>query len=494
LNCILAVDIGTTSTKGLLVRPDGTVITSAHVPYVTNYPQTGYAEQDAATLLNAVKKVIHDCANKNTGLVKGVSFSCAMHSLIAVDAKGKSVSPVILWGDTRSTVQAQRLRASKEGDLIYRATGTPIHPMSPLCKLMWMKENQVEVFHAASRFISIKEYVLFHLTGEWAIDYSLASASGLFDVHQLNWMPEALKQAGIDESKLSPCRSPYYSIPLLNPTISSELHLNANIPFVLGGSDGCLANLGSGVMEPGELSITIGTSGAARLTSKKFCSDKQQRIFNYRLDEEYFITGGATNNGSVLLKWFSDQILIETLTPVEMLDRAMKVEAGAEGLLFLPYILGERAPFYNPDARGVFFGMAHHHTCEHMLRALVEGICFEIRTIASAIEESADKKVDQVVASGGFSRSDSWVQLMADILGKEVSVNDPNDASAMGAAMMGFKSLKIETSFKSVLTAKIFRPDLAKHQFYRDHFTLFVELTAVLQPSFAKITALQKSE
>ena len=493
MNYILAVDIGTTSTKGLLVQPNGEVVISANVPYQTNYPEAGYAEQDAETLLNAVKKVIQDCAKGNTDHIKGISCSCAMHSLIAVDTKGKALSPVILWGDTRSASQARQLRGSKEGDKIYQATGTPIHPMSPLCKLMWMKENQTELFKSASRFISIKEYILFHLTGEWAIDYSLASATGLFDVHQLNWMPEALKQAGIDESKLSPCVSPYHTVAIADQSGADELHLKINTPFVLGGSDGCLANLGSGVMEPGELSITIGTSGAARLTSKQFCGDKQQRIFNYRLDEEYFITGGATNNGSVLLSWFREQILKEKVTAPELLERAAKVEAGAEGLLFLPYILGERAPFYDPNARGVFFGVAQHHTCEHMLRALIEGICFEIKTIADAIEESSGANIHQVVASGGFSRSEIWVQILADILGKEISVNDPNDASAIGAAIIGFKALKIEMSFKTSLTAKLFHPDREKHQLYRDHFKLFVELTSLLQPSFEKITALQKT-
>ena len=492
MNYILAVDIGTTSTKGLLVQPNGKVFTSAHVPYPTDYPQAGYAEQDAETLLNAAKKVIADCAKTNTNNILGVSFSCAMHSLIAVDAKGKPLSPVILWGDTRSALQAKRLRATKEGDAIYHATGTPIHPMSPLCKLIWMKENQPELFKAATRFISIKEYLLFHLTGEWAIDYSLASATGLFDIHKLSWMPEALAQAGIDESKLSTCVSPYYSVSLADALIAKELHLPINTPFVLGGSDGCLANLGSGVMEPGELSITIGTSGAARLTSKQYCPDPKQRIFNYRLDEEYFITGGATNNGSVLLSWFSEKILDETATAVELMERMMKVEAGAEGLIFLPYVLGERAPFYNPNARGVYFGLGQHHTDEHMLRAMVEGICFEIKTIVNAIEESAGRTLDQVVASGGFSRSESWVQIMADILGKEISVNDPNDASALGAAIIGFKALKIEMSFNASLTAKVFHPNPEKHKNYQDHFQLFVELTNVLQPSFEKITALQK--
>jgi gluconokinase len=490
LNCILAVDIGTTSTKALLVQPDGKVIASAQSGYLTSYPQSGYAEQDAEELLQAVKKVIRDCAKDHSMLVRAVSFSCAMHSLIAVDERGKSLSPVILWGDTRSSLQAKKLRESKEGGLIYQTTGTPLHPSSPLCKLMWMKENKPSLFNSASKFISIKEYIFFHLTGEWAIDFSLASATGMFDVHQLRWMPEAVAMAGIDEARLSPCVSPYHFIPLMNSSIAHDLHLPINTPFVLGASDGCLANLGSGVDEEGELSITIGTSGAARMTSSQFCYDSKQRIFNYRLDEDTFVTGGATNNGSVLLKWFSDQILNETLTPAQLIERAMKIKAGAQGLLFLPYVLGERAPFYDPEARGVYFGLAHHHTSDHMLRALVEGICFGIKSIVTAIEESAGS-VDSIIASGGFTRSTDWLQLLADILGKEIHVNDPNDASALGAAIIGFRSLHIETQFLSEAHSKVFIPDESKYQTYSDLFQLFQDLTALLQPSFDKITALQ---
>jgi gluconokinase len=489
LNSILAIDIGTTSIKGLLVQPDGKVIGQHQIPCTTFYPKPGYVEQRAEDLLDGVKEVIRKCAQGNAELIRGISFSCAMHSMTAVDSLGQPLLPVMLWADTRSTTQADKLLASSdEADFIYHTTGTPIHPMSPLCKLIWLQENQPDVFTKASRFVSIKEYILFHLTGLWRIDYSLASATGLFDVHQLRWMPEALSKAYVDESRLSICVSPYFTTSVVSKAVADDLCLSMDTPFVWGGSDGCLANLGSGAMQQGELSVTIGTSGAARLTARQFHTDPQKRIFNYRLDEDTFIVGGATNNGSVLLSWFSKQILNEPVDAGALLDRAMKVEAGANGLLFLPYVLGERAPFYNADARGVFFGLGWQHTSEHMLRAVVEGICFEMKTIIDAIEESAGSS-NKIIASGGFTQSEQWVQLLADITGKELHVVTANDTSAIGAALMGMKALGMKDHFIKTNTHKIFSPRSEK--IYTEHYCLFTHLTSALQDSFKKISSVQ---
>jgi len=490
LSYILAVDIGTTSTKGLVVQSDGKVLFSAHSSYATDYPQPGYAEQSADELWEAVKKVIRESSQHHKDQVSGISFSCAMHSLLAADANGNALGPVLLWADTRSSVLAKSLRNSEKGKRIYKATGTPIHPSSPLCKLAWMRTEQTNLFHSAFKFISIKEYIWFKLTGKWEIDYSLASATGLFDIHQLQWMPEALEYAGIDLSKLSECVSPYHSLTGIEHELANELNISINTTLIIGGSDGCLANLGSSVMNEDELSITIGTSGAVRTTSRHYQEDEQQRIFNYRLDEEYFIVGGATNNGSVLLSWFSEQILKEQPDAAQFVERAMTIARGSEGLLFLPYVMGERAPFYNPDACALFFGLAQHHTHTHLMRALLEGICYELRSIVDAVEASTGK-AGKVIASGGFTGSISWVQLLADVLCKEVCITDSNNASALGAAKIGFKSLRINYDFNDSLREKSFYPSAGSAATYDPYFELFMELTHTLQDKMDKITALQ---
>ncbi len=481
---ILAIDIGTTSTKGLAVATDGTVLASFNKPYPTFYPHPGYAEQNSDTIFNAVVEVIQTTLVKtgNSKALLGISFSCAMHSLMAVDKSGKSLTPLIIWADMRSTIQAEALKLKPESKAIYEQSGTPIHPMSPLCKILWMKEEQSRLFSATHKFISIKEYIFFKFFGEFKIDYSLASATGLFDNRNLKWSQLALDAVGIDSDKLSQPVSPYHQFTNLKTEIATALSIASTSPFIIGASDGCLANLGSGAMEEGDLSITIGTSGAVRMASERHKKDEKQRIFNYRLDEQYFIVGGATNNGAVLLSWFAENFE-KVKSDAKVFDAEAFSVADTEGLIFLPYVLGERAPIYDPHAKGVFFGVGIQHKLAHFKRAILEGICLEINSIVRAVEETVSP-AKHVIASGGFTKSDFWVQLMADVLGKTVEVDSKSDASALGAAMMGLKSLGIAYVPPANNKARIFNPDEKKHQAYSKKFILFESLYKNLKTDF----------
>ena len=484
---ILAIDIGTTSTKGLAVTPSGAVFASFSKGYPTHYPKPGFAEQDPEVIFQTVVEVIQTTALKvgNSKSLLGVSFSCAMHSIMAVDNLGKPLTQLIIWADMRSTLQADALKLKPESSSIYHQSGTPIHPMSPLCKLVWMKEEQPELFSSTHKFISIKEYIFFKLFGEYKVDYSIASATGLFDTNNLVWSSEALREAGVNSTKLSQTVSPYSQFKSLQPELAAKLGVQSNTPFIIGASDGCLANLGSDAMDEGDMSITIGTSGAVRMVSREYKKDEQQRIFNYRLDEHVFIVGGATNNGAVLLSWFA-----ENIEKVKHDAKAFDVDAfsitDTEGLIFLPYVLGERAPIYDAYAKGVFFGVGIHHKTAHFKRAILEGICFEIQSIAQAVEESVGP-VKHVIASGGFTKSDLWVQLMADVLGKTVEVDSRSDASAMGAAIMGFKALGLTYTPLSDKKPKIFIPHETSHQRYLKAFELFKSLYRNLKTDFPKL-------
>jgi gluconokinase len=481
---ILAIDIGTTSTKGLAVTSDGTVLASFNKPYPTFYPNPGYAEQNPETIFNEVIEVIQTTLAKtgNSRTLSGLSFSCAMHSLMAVDKTGNPITPLIIWADMRSTIQADALKVRSESQAIYEQSGTPIHPMSPLSKILWMKEEQPQLFSTVHKFISIKEYIFFRFFGEYKVDYSLASATGLFDNNNLKWSQLALDAIGIDSDKLSQPVSPYHQFTNLKSEIAGELGITSGTPFIIGASDGCLANLGSGAMEEGELSITIGTSGAVRMASKGHKKDEKQRIFNYRLDEHHFIVGGATNNGAVLLSWFTENFE-KAKSDAKVFDAEAFSVADTEGLIFLPYVLGERAPIYDPHAKGVFFGVGIQHKLAHFKRAILEGICFEIRSIVKAVEETVCP-AKHVIASGGFTKSDLWVQLMADVLGKTVEVDSKSDASALGAAMMGFKSLGIVYTPPANNKAKIFSPEEKNNQRYSKKFILFESLYKNLKSDF----------
>lgn len=491
MDCILAIDIGTTSSKALVVQPDGSVVGSSHQGYPTYYPQPGYAEQDPVEIFEAVKKIVCDCTLHHGRTIRAVSISSAMHSLLAVDAMGSPLTPLMIWADTRSSEQAKRINAFADAHQIYQASGTPLHPMSQLCKLLWLKEQQPSVFSSAAKFISIKEYIVHRLTGEFKTDFSVASSGGLFDVHSLNWSADILSIVGIDASRLSDCVSPYHTISIALAWLRT-FSLEPGTPLVMGASDGCLANLGSDAMDPGELSLTIGTSGAVRTASPNYSPDPHRRIFNYRLDEKMFIAGGATNNGLVLINWFEKLMGRAETTFAEFTASAMTSVPGAAGLLFLPFVFGERAPYHNPDMRGVFFGLAQHHTRADMQRALVEGIFFELRTILQCVEE-VTRPMNIILASGGFTRSDAWLQLLANVMNKTVGLRDTNDASALGAAHMGFTAMGIPFQFTRQQNQKEFHPEPEYRQLYDDLFSVFVRCTNALLPEFANVVLTQKS-
>lgn len=484
---LLAIDIGTTSTKGLAVAADGTVLASFNKPYPTFYPSPGYAEQNPETIFDAVLEVIQTTLAKtgNPKNLLGLSFSCAMHSLMAVNKMGEPITPLIIWADMRSTPQAEALKQKDESKIIYEQSGTPIHPMSPLCKILWIKEEQPKLFSTVHKFISIKEYIFFKVFGEYKIDYSIASATGLFDNSNLTWSQVALDAIGINSDKLAQPVSPYHQFTNIKPEVAAALGIGVTTPFIVGASDGCLANLGSGAMEEGDLSITIGTSGAVRMASYSYRNDQRQRIFNYRLDEQRFIIGGATNNGAVLLSWFAENFE-KVKSDAKAFDAEAFSVADTEGLIFLPYVLGERAPIYDPHAKGVFFGVGIHHKLAHFKRAILEGICLEINSIVKAVEETVCP-AQYVIASGGFTKSDLWMQLMADVLGKAVVVDSKSDASALGAAMMGFKSIGIVYVPPVNNKVRIFNPVEKNHQGYSKKFILFESIYKNLKTDFQQL-------
>jgi gluconokinase len=405
---------------------------------------------------------------------------------MAVDTECRPLTLLLIWADIRSAKQAKDLRSTELGKKIYIQTGTPIHPMSFLCKLLWVKDEQPELFSKAYKFISIREYVFAKLLGKYVIDYSMASTTGLFDHHQLKWSSDSLRLAGIGEDKLSTPVSTFQTLSGLSMDFALEMKIQMETPFIAGASDGCLAHLGCGAINQGDLSITIGTSGAVRMATSGYKEDDRGRIFNYRLDEKTYIVGGATNNGAVLLSWFAENIERTRPDGVAFVKEAFSV-SGSEGLIFLPYLLGERAPMYDPQARGVFFGIGIQHHKAHFKRAMLEGICLGLKSIVNAVEEVVHP-VERIMATGGFVHSSQWVQLLSDCLGKPVSVDSQEDASALGAAIQGFHALGIKTDFHQHRPAGVlFEPLKKNHGHYQKLFEIVESLYDKLKDDFGRI-------
>ncbi|KAA5544077.1 gluconokinase [Adhaeribacter rhizoryzae] len=501
---IIGLDIGTSSTKAIAFDEQGKVVSSAYQPYSILNPQPNYSEQDPDEVFRAVLLALQKSTSQlNGATLAGISFSSAMHSLIAVDAQGNPLTNCIIWADNRSQVQADDLRVTPTGLDIYHYTGTPIHPMSPLCKLMWFRQYQPNLLQQAYKFISIKEYVWYKLFGRFQVDYSIASATGLFNIYTHTWYEPALEAAGITAAQLSEPVSPLYQI---SPQYINFLQLDslAQVPFIIGASDGCLANLGAGATVPGRAALTIGTSGAIRVTAPQPAADPQQRLFSYILTENQYVVGGAVNNGGIILRWFRDNFAEAEkaeaqrlgVDPYEILSQeAAAVPAGSEGLLFVPYLLGERAPIWDAQARGLFFGVSITHTKAHFLRAVFEGIVFGIYQVGQALTETTGP-IDVIYASGGFARSPFWVQLVADIFNKKVILAGTVESSAWGAAMLALQALNLAPDTLSLpdQTAheQEYLPNPKRHAVYMQNFSIFEKLYPLLKDQLAAIGNLPK--
>jgi gluconokinase len=448
----LGVDLGTTGTRAIVFSAAGAVQGQGHRDYPMLMPKPMWAEQDPHAILAAVVAAIRDAvahANVSRHEIAAIGFSAAMHSLIAVDAKGHPLTNSIIWADNRSVVQAERLKQGGAGHSLYRRTGTPIHPMSPLTKLLWMRESAPETFRQAAKFISIKEYVLHHLCGHYVVDYAIASATGLFNLERLNWDAEALVAAGLRPEHLSEPVSTTYTLRGLKRRYAEHMGLGEHTPVVVGASDGVLANLGVGAIERGQVAVTVGTSAAVRTVVPSPTTDPQERTFCYALTDKHWVIGGASNNGGIVLRWLRDEccgVEVEQakqrgLDPYEvMIEVASTVPIGSEGLLCLPFLAGERAPYWNAKARGAFIGLSLHHTRAHIIRAVLEGTLFNLDTINRALHELAGEP-QEIRAAGGFARSPEWRQMLADIFACEVLIPEVYESSSFGAAVLAMHAV-----------------------------------------------------
>jgi gluconokinase len=457
----IGVDIGTTSTKAIVFSPSGVIKGISTQGYPLLAPEPGWAEQEPEAIFKAVIQAIHEAiaqANIAASDIAAVGFGAATHSLIAIDQHHDPLTNSITWADLRSVPQTRQLKQDSGSVELYHRTGAPIHPVSLVTKLMWLQQHQPDIFSKAAKFISVKEYVLYQLFGRYVVDYSIASASGLMNLNQLRWDDAALSITGIRPDQLSELVPTTYVLRGMNARYAEAIGLHPDTPVVVGANDGVLANLGVGAITSDQLAITIGTSAAVRGVLPKPLTDPQGRTFCYALTEDHWVVGGPSNNGGITLRWFRDQFGESEMAQAEregvdsydiLIRMAEQVPAGAEGLLFLPFLSGERAPNWNPDARGMFFGIAMRHTRSHFIRSVLEGILFNIYNITTVLMSDSDQE-RSIRASGGFARSQMWRQMMADLFGTEVLIPEVYEASGFGGAALAMYAVGALTDLADV--------------------------------------------
>ena len=489
---VIGVDIGTGSTKATALNKEGKVIAVSQFYYPTSNPQAGYSEQDPEIIWQAFAKCINEIISKVKQVPHTVSLSSCMHSLLVMNSNNQPITPLITWADTRSEKIAEGIRNSEEAENIYKETGTPIHSMSPLCKISWFKENEKEIFKSAFKFISIKEFIWYRLFSAYQIDTSIASATGLFNIEHFKWNTVSLELCGITTTHLSEIVPTDFIRKNLNLSIADILQIPSDTNFCIGASDGCLANIGSYAFGPGIAALTIGTSGAVRIAGTKPVVNYSAMIFNYVLDDTTFISGGPINNGGNVLKWLFRTFLNNTNPSkddyADFFKNIETIPAGCQGLLFLPYLYGERAPVWNEQASGVFLGIKSFHTNAHFLRAALEGICFALKNILEILEAST-VSITQLNVSGGFVHSNTWMQILADICGKKICLVQTEDASSIGAALLGMKAMKVITDYASLNPGIdiTMEPNEKNQTVYESYYTVYKNLYQLLKESMHRL-------
>ena len=477
----MGVDIGTTSVKAIAFGEAGEIICRQSVNYGMLHPQPGYSEQDPDEIFAAVTLSINRVIEQLQPLQPAfISFSAAMHSFIAVDNRCEPLTHCIIWADNRAAGVADGLLSTPQGEWLYHTTGVPVHAMSPLCKMIWLKKQQPAIFQQTYKFIGIKEYVFYKLFGTYAVDTAIASATGLLNTLSLQWDASVLQLAGIGADRLStvvPVEEIFYTKPL-----ASLPALAAATPVIIGGSDGALATLGAGSTSGSALSVTIGTSAAVRILSDQPATEKDMSIFCYHALDEKYIIGGASNNGAVVIQWIRDSLLQTTESYHDLFSLAEQIHAEMDELLFIPYILGERAPVWNSNAKGIFFGFTVNHNKAHLIRAAMEGITFNLYSIGRLIMQIVP--VTEIYAAGGFAQNAAWLQLLADVFNCKVLVSGSPEGSALGAVMVGIKALQLPVQIQPPVVAA-YHPNPLYHDSYQKQFQRFERLYKMLKNEFS---------
>lgn len=505
---MIGVDIGTTSTKSVLYDENGQFIMKHNIGYPLHTPNVDVSEENPDELFDAVlmtvKYVVRE-ANIKKEDIKLISFSAQMHSLIALDAEHHRLTESITWADNRASKYAELINKEHQGSDIYQRTGTPIHPMSPLSKIFWMKHEQSDIYKQTAMFADIKTYIFYQLFEKYVIDYSMASATGMFNLEKLDWDKKALELLGITEAQLPQLVPTTHILKGMKKRYTTLMGIDENTPIIVGASDGVLSNLGVNSYKKGEVAVTIGTSGAIRTVINKPRTDYKGRIFCYVLDEDHYVIGGPVNNGGVVLRWLRDELLaseVETakrlgVDPYDVLTKiASRVKPGAEGLIFHPYLAGERAPLWNADARGSFFGLTLSHQKEHMIRAALEGVLYNLYTVYLALIEVMNETPSTIKATGGFAKSEVWRQMMADIFDTDLIVPESFESSCLGACVLGLKALGEIDDFsiieEMVGTTNAHQPDSETVQVYQQLVSIFINLSRSLEERYAEIADFQR--
>ena len=493
----VSIDIGTTGCRIELFNSLGESIQKKSAEYALNIRHTGWAEQDPEEIYAAIMRCLRELPMTK---VDAIVLSSPFHSVTALNGSGIPVSPLLTWHDNRAIDQASNIKADLPG--LYERTACPSHPMYLPAKILWFKHNSSD-YGETKYYVGIKELIVYRWFGRFLVDRSLASGSGLYNYLTDSWDRELVTYLGIDQDQLSQIVDTTYQIVVNQESPLTEVGLRPGTVCVLGAGDGVLSSLGVGAVRKGQLTAAIGESGAVRIISSVPKVDARARTWSYYLSKDIWVLGGAINNGGIAYRWIRDNFMQEEVElakqngwdSYEVINqKVMEIPPGAEGLLCLPYLTGERSPHWNANVRGIFLGLGLNHNRYHMARATIEGVAFRMYSVFLALQELGGQ-VNEVVLTGGVSRSPLWVQTFADVFQREILLSR-REASSFGAwillqyAQGHIKSLAEADQFKG--NKEIYQPRTELAPLYAELYDLYNRVYVNLQGELLQISNLQR--
>ncbi len=498
MDCILVHDLGTTGDKAALFSLKGELIASHTEPYPTRQLPGGGFEQNPADWLSAVahatREVLH-AARVRPGDVAGISLSGHMMGVVALDGDHRPVRPAILHSDIRAAAQARRLRRGDLPARIHRIAGNPLDVHYPWLKIAWLRDSEPESYRAARLFVQCKDYVTSWLTGsEPVTDYSDASLYGCWDFHRMDWSHELCEAAGIEQDRLPRVARAGEKAGELRPEAAKELGLPAGVPVFIGLGDGASAAVGAGAWEPGSCYTYVGSTAWVARTAREPAIDPEGRLFTLAIVPERFTSIGTVQSAGAAWDWAVTRLCEAHFETAESLAAA--APPGSNGLLFLPYLAGERSPIWNDNARGVWFGLSSSHGVGDLLRSVLEGVSLALGGILCDICRCSEGAPDEIRLIGGGARVRLWRQILADCFARPCAFPDEmGEATSRGAyasAAVGLGAIAgFQESARLVPPAHTVRPVAAHSALYQAMRPLFEDLYSRLKTAYDDLARLR---
>ena len=490
-SAILAIDIGTSAVKASLVSDELKVICESSQPYNTQYLPPMRAEQNAQDWWKAACSAVNALFEAHPQYRKDVcaiGVSGHMLGLLPVDKDGNPLAPSLIHADNRAIPQADEIREKIGGERIYSLTGNVLSASASLCKALWLKENAPDIFARTAKFLQSKDYLNFRLTGNMdSTDYSDASHAMLMDISARKPLTDVFSELGLDASMIPQLHASDEMIGRLTEEAARELGLTAGIPVCAGGGDGACSNVGAGVAANNDIYVSLGTTGWIACNQEKPFLDKKQRVFNITsLDGKKSGVFATVQCVGASIEWAKALFEIESLDKMNAM--AASVNPGSEGLVFLPYLEGERSPYFDPHAKGVFFGIRPYHKPQHFVRSVFEGVSYALAGLLDILREQSAFNEMRII--GGGAKSALWRQMLADTC--RIDIREI-DASASAATSIGAAAAagscagvfaSIEDAAKRISMTRTTAPIAENTEAYLPQMALFQSLYPLLKPAF----------